>query len=49
MQLLRNKNFFLNFLLYFWDLHQVLKSLETRMTLIAYVFLKLKTVKDVIK
>ena len=42
---LKNQNLFLNFLLYFWNLHQILIILKKNMIVIANVFPKLKTVK----
>ena len=44
---LRNKKTFLNFLLQYWRLYQIFKSLKTKMSLIAYVFPKLETGKEV--
>ena len=42
---LKNQNLFLNFLLYFWNLHQILIILKKNMIVIANVFPKLQTVK----
>ena len=46
---LRNKNIFPNFFLLFWNLHQILNILKQKMTLIAYVFRKLRTPKNVVR
>ena len=43
---LRNKTLFLNFLLHFWNLCQALNILKNRMTVIAYVFLILRILRD---
>ena len=42
---LRSKKKIRNFLLQFWNLHQILNILKKNMTLIGYVFPKLRTVK----
>ena len=42
---LRNKKFFLNFLLHFWNLAEILYILEQYMTLIDFAFPKLLTPK----
>ena len=44
-----NKKVLLNFLLYFWNLHQILNILKQKMTLIVYVFPKLQTAKDLVR
>ena len=46
---LRNKKLFLSFLLYFWNLYQILNISQKKMTFIAYVFPKLLTAKSLIK
>ena len=46
---LKNGKLFLNFLLYFWNLHQILKILKGKMIAIANVFSKLQTVKILVK
>ena len=47
---IRKKKLFLNFLLELWNLDQILKKkFEKKITLIADAFLKLKTVKDVVR
>ena len=43
------RTLFLNFLLHFWNLHQTLNILKNKMTFIAYVFSKLRTVKDAVR
>ena len=45
---LKTKNFFPNFLLYFWKVHDILNILKQNVTLIAYVFPKLWTAKHVV-
>ena len=45
---LTNTVFFLNFLLHFYNFHQTLIILKIKATLIAYVFRKLETAKDVV-
>lgn len=40
--------FFEVFLLHFWNLHQILNILQKKITLIAYVILKLETANDVL-
>ena len=42
---LKNEKLFLNFLFYFWNLHQILKILKKRIIDIANIFPKLGTVK----
>ena len=46
---LRNKKLFLSFLLYFWNLYQILNISQKKMTFIAYVFPKLPTTKNVLR
>ena len=41
----KTKNFFVNFLLHFWNLHQILTILKEKMIVIANVFSKLQTLK----
>ena len=41
----KTKNFFFNFLLHFWNLHQSLTILKEKMIVIANIFSKLQTVK----
>ena len=45
MILSRKKKIFLNFLLNFWNLNSILNILEKKMTLTAFVFPKLRTLK----
>ena len=45
MQLSPKQKAFLNFLLHFWNLHQILKTLKKKMIVIVKVFPKLQTVK----
>ena len=47
-QLSNKYSFFLNFLLHFYNFHQALIILKIKAPLIAYVFLKLETAKDVV-
>ena len=49
MKLFQKKKTFLNFLLYIWYLLEILNILKENMTLIAYVFPKLRTTKDVVR
>ena len=42
---LRNKKLFLNFLLHFWNLSEILNVLKKKITLIAFVFPILRTLK----
>ena len=42
------KNIILNFLLHIWNLSQMLNVLEKKMNLIAYIYPKLLTPKDVV-
>ena len=46
---LRNKILLLNLSLHFWNLHYILNIFEKKMTLIADIFVKLRTPKKVIK
>ena len=46
---LKNRKSFLNFLLHLWNLHEILTIFEKKMIVIAYVFPKLQTVKDLVK
>ena len=46
---LRNKIFFLIFLLHFGNVYQILNNLNKKMNLIAYVNLKLQTANDVVR
>ena len=46
---LKNLNLFLNFLLHFWNLNQILNILEKRMIVIANVFPKLQTVEMLVR
>ena len=46
---LKNKKHFLEFLFHLWNLHQILNIFEKKMTVIANVFPKLQTVKDLVK
>ena len=45
---LKNKNLFLNFLFNFWNLHQISNILKQKMIVIANVFPKLQTVKNLL-
>ena len=45
---LKNKKFFLDFLLHFWNLHQIWNILKNKMSLIADVFPKLDTAKNML-
>ena len=49
MQLSKKQNLLLNSLEHFSNLDQSLNILKKKMTFIAYVFLKLRTVKDVVR
>ena len=49
MQLSENLKTFSNILLNFWNLHQILNILKTKMILSAYVFSKIKTVKCMVR
>ena len=43
---LKNEKLFVNFLFYFWNLHQILNVLKEKMIVIANLFLKLQVVKN---
>ena len=49
MQLSKKNKLFLNFLLNFWNLFQILNILKKNMTLIDYVFPNLQTAKDLLR
>ena len=49
MELSQKQKIFFNFLLHFWNLHQILNILTKRMIVIAYVLCKLWTVKNVVR
>ena len=44
---LKNERLFLNFLFYLRNVHQLLNILKKKMMVVANVFLKLKTVKNI--
>ena len=44
----KNEKIFLNFLFHFWNLHQILNILKEKMMLLANVFSKLQTVKNIV-
>ena len=46
---LKTKKLFLNFLFHFWNLHQILNILKKKMIVIANVFPKLHTVKNLFR
>ena len=46
---LGNKKLFIKFLLHCWNLHSILNILKKNMTLIANVFRKLRTARDVVR
>ena len=46
IQLSKELKIFLNFSLHFWRLHLIFNISEKKLSLIAYVFPKLQTVKD---
>ena len=46
---LKNENLFLSFLFHLWNLHQIFDIFQTKKILIANVFLKLQTVKDLVR
>ena len=48
MQLSEKQNFFSIFLFHFWNLHQILNVLKKRMIVIANLFLKYKTVRNLV-
>ena len=45
----KTKNFFFNFLLHLWNPYQIFNILEKKMIVIANVFLKLETVKILVR
>ena len=45
----KNEKFFLNFLFHFWNLYQILNVSKENMIVIANVFAKLQTVKNLVK
>ena len=45
---LKNKRLFLDFLLHFWNVHAILNILKKKMSILAYLFQKLRTAKEVI-
>ena len=49
MQLSQKSKSFLNFFLNFWNLHYIFNSFEKKITLIANVFPKLRTSKNVVR
>ena len=49
MQLSKNKKLFLNFLFHFLNLHQILNILKQTVIIIANVFEKLQTVKNLLR
>ena len=49
MQLSKKQKVFSDFMLYYWNLHETLNILEKKMTLMAYVFPKLRTAKGVVR
>ena len=46
---LKNKTLYFSFWFHFWNLHQVLNILKKEVIVIANVFLKLQTVKDLVR
>ena len=46
---LKNKKLFLKFLLHLWNIHEILNIFEKKMIVLANVFRKLQTVKDLVK
>ena len=46
---LKNEKLFVNFLFYFWNLHQILNVLKEKMIVIANLFLKLQVVKNFVR
>ena len=46
---LKNEKLFVNFLFYFWNLHQILNILKEKMIVIANLFLKLQVVKNLVR
>ena len=49
MRLSKKQKNFVNLFLRLWDVEQIVNILKKQMTLIAYVFLKLLTGKDVVR
>ena len=49
MELSKKKKLFLNFLFHFWNLHQTLNVSKEKMIVIANVFPKLRTVKNLLR
>ena len=49
MQLSQKQNIFLNFLIHFWNLRQILNILKKRMIVIVNVFSKLQTVEILVR
>ena len=49
MHLSKKQKVISDFVLYYWNLHETLNILEKKMTLIAYVFPKLRTAKGVVR
>ena len=49
MQLSESRKTFSNFLFHFWNLHQILNILKKRMIVIANIFAKLETVKNLFR
>ena len=49
MNSLKNLKLFPNFLFHFWNLHQILNILKKRMIVIANIFAKLETVKNLFR
>ena len=45
---LKNKRLFVHFLLHFWNVHEIYNILKKKMSILAYLFQKLWTVKEVI-
>ena len=45
---LKNKNTFLDFLLHFWNVHEIQNILKKKMSILAYLFQKLWTAKEVL-
>ena len=48
-QLSQKKNYFMNLFLQFWNLNKILKIFKKKMTLMADVFAKLRTPKNVVR
>ena len=49
MYLSKKQKCFFKFFALLWNVHQILNSLKRKMSLIVYIFPKLRTVKDVIR